>query len=317
MTTTQTRSASAPTHDGPAAAIQLDALTKSFGSVQAVRGIDLTVRRGEVVAILGPNGAGKTTTIDMVLGLAQPTSGAVSVFGLPPREAIRRGLVAAVMQSGGLLGDLTVRETVAYVAELFPRSRPVEEVMTIADIAGIGARLVKKCSGGEQQRLRYAMALVSDPELVILDEPTTGMDVASRRAFWEHIHADAGTGRTIVFATHYLEEADAWADRVVLVREGQVVADGTPAEVKASATGRTVRCTWPGVAEADVHSLSSIDGVDGVDVRGATVMVQTRQSDQLARHLLTQTSAHDVEITAHGLEDAFVALTCATTPEEN
>lgn len=291
---------------GIPAAIATTALTKTYGAVQAVRGLDLTIRQGEVVALLGPNGAGKTTTIDMVLGLSTPTSGTVEVFGLTPREAVDRGLVAAVMQTGGLLKDLTVRETVQYIANLFPRTADIDGVMKIAGIDELAGRTVGKCSGGEQQRLRYAMALVSDPELVILDEPTTGMDVSSRRAFWENIHEDAQRGRTIVFATHYLEEADTWADRIVVVRDGQVVADGTPAQIKASSTGRSIRCTWP---DADRAFLTALPSVDAVEIRGDTVVVRTRDSDSVTRTLLNDTPAHDVEITAHGLEDAFVALT--------
>ncbi len=287
-------------------AIELRGLTKSFGSVHAVRGLDLTINRGEVVAFLGPNGAGKTTTIDIVLGLSDPTTGSAKVFGLAPHQAIRHGLVAAVMQTGGLLKDLTVRETVEYTASLFPVSKPVDDVMRTAGIAELANRRVEKCSGGEQQRLRFAMALVSDPELIILDEPTTGMDVSTRRAFWESIRADAAQGRTVVFATHYLEEADAYADRIVLVRHGEIVADGTSAEVRALGAGRTVRAIWPG---ADAAALAAIPGVTSVDVRGDQLLLRADDSDAVARHLLTRTPARDLEIVARGLEDAFVALT--------
>lgn len=288
------------------AAIELVGLTKHFGEVEAVRGLDLTIHRGEVVAFLGPNGAGKTTTIDIILGLSDPTSGTATVFGLAPHRAIRHGLVAAVMQSGGLLKDLTVRETVEYTAALFATARPIDEVMHTAGILEIAGRRVGKCSGGEQQRLRFAMALVSDPELIILDEPTTGMDVATRRAFWESIRADAASGRTVVFATHYLEEADAYADRIVLVRHGQIVADGTAAEVKALGAGRMVRASWPG---ADAAAVARIPGVDRVDIRGDQLLLHASDSDAVARYLLTNTPAYDLEITARGLEDAFVALT--------
>ena len=287
-------------------AIALRAVTKSFGEVHAVRGVDLQVGQGEVVAYLGPNGAGKTTTIDMVLGLSQPSSGSVSVFGMAPREAIDRGLVSAVLQTGGLLPDLTVRETIRYTAALFPAPLAVDEVIERAGIAELADRKVGKCSGGEQQRVRFAMALVSDPELIILDEPTAGMDVAGRRTFWENIRADAGRGRTVVFATHYLDEADAYADRVVLLRKGEIVADGTAAEVRALGTGRTVRATWPGVDES---TLAGIPQAQSVEVRGEQILVHTGDSDAVARHLLNHTPARDLEILARGLEDAFVALT--------
>src|ERR1700712_1797673 len=231
-------------------AVRLSGVTKDFGDVHAVRGIDLEIEPGEMVAFLGPNGAGKTTTIDMILGLSRPTSGDVEVFGMAPRKAIARGLVAAVMQTGGLLKDLSVRETVQYTASLFADTKPVPEVFESAGITGIADRKVAKCSGGEQQRLRFAMALLSDPALLLLDEPTTGMDVEGRRAFWSAIRADAEKGRTVLFATHYLEEADQYADRIVLISHGRIVADGTGSEIKARAAGRTVRATLPGADSA-------------------------------------------------------------------
>jgi len=292
-------------------AIRLTGVTKDFGPVHAVRGIDLSIGQGEVVAFLGPNGAGKTSTIDMVLGLSQPSTGNVSVLGLDPRTAIARGLVAAVMQTGGLLKDLTVRETVEYTASLFASSEPVGDVLARAGITGISGRRVGKCSGGEQQRLRFAMALLSDPALLLLDEPTTGMDVEGRRAFWSAIRADAAKGRTVLFATHYLEEADAYADRIVLVSRGRVVADGSAAEVKALAAGRTVRATLPRHTEADIREIAALPEVDSVELRGGSLLVQSRDTDAVARHLLTRTTAHDLEITARGLEDAFLALTDA------
>jgi ABC-2 type transport system ATP-binding protein len=288
------------------AAIRLDGVTKAFGPVQAVRGIDLTIEQGEVVAFLGPNGAGKTTTIDMMLGLSQPSEGSVEILGLPPRDAISRGLVSAVMQTGGLLKDLTVRETVAYMASLFADTQPIDDVIRHAGITGIAGRKVGKCSGGEQQRLRFALALLPDPALLLLDEPTTGMDVEGRRAFWSAIRADAARGRTVLFATHYLEEADQYADRIVLVRKGRIVADGSGAEIKALAAGRTVRAT---LEHADHEALSHLPGVESVEVRGDTVLLHASDTDAVARHLLTRTSARDLEITARSIEDAFLSLT--------
>ncbi|WP_395659590.1 ABC transporter ATP-binding protein [Nocardioides sp.] len=290
----------------PVPAVRLRGVTKDFGTVHAVRGIDLELQQGEIVAFLGPNGAGKTTTLDMVLGLSRPTSGTAEVLGLAPRHAIARGLVSAVMQTGGLLKDLTVRETVQYTASLFADTRPVDEVLENAGIAAIADRRVAKCSGGEQQRLRFAMALLPDPALLLLDEPTTGMDVEGRRTFWSAIRADAEKGRTVMFATHYLEEADAYADRIVLISHGRIVADGTGAQIKALASGRTVRATLP---DADTASLARLDGVTGVEVRGDSVLVHTKDSDAVARHLLTRTTARDLEITSQGLEDAFLSLT--------
>jgi ABC-2 type transport system ATP-binding protein len=294
------------TSAGPAPAVQISGVTKDFGDVHAVRGVDLTLEQGEVVAFLGPNGAGKTTTIDMVLGLSEPTTGDIEVLGLQPRQAITRGLVSAVMQTGGLLKDLSVRETVAYTASLFADTAPVDEVLRTAGIEAIADRKVGKCSGGEQQRLRFAMALLSDPALLLLDEPTTGMDVEGRRAFWSAIRADAEKGRTVLFATHYLEEADQYADRIVLISHGRIVADGTGSQIKALAAGRTVRATLPG---ANATALSPLPGVESIDVRGDAVYIHAKDTDAVARHLLTSTSAYDLEITARGLEDAFLSLT--------
>jgi ABC-2 type transport system ATP-binding protein len=298
---------------GQPPAIALREVRKNFGSVQAVRGIDLDITSGEIVAFLGPNGAGKTSAIDIILGLSQANAGSVGVYGMHPRQAISRGLVSAVMQTGGLLKDLTVAETVQYTASLFTESRPVTEVLQRAGITGIADRMVGKCSGGEQQRLRFAMALLPDPELLILDEPTTGMDVEGRRSFWAAIRQDAARGRTVLFATHYLEEADAYADRIILLRHGRVVADGTSSEVKAMAAGRTVRAT---LADPDQAALLAVPGADSVEVRGETVLVHASDSDSVARYLLTQTRARDLEITTRGLEDAFIALT-SDDPDEH
>ena len=291
-------------------AVRLSGLVKHFGPVTAVDGVDLVVRPGEIVAFLGPNGAGKTTTIDMMLGFTRPDAGFVMILGGTPADAIAQGRVAAVLQSGGLLKDLTVAETVRLTASLFPAPRAadarVQEVLERAGIADIADRRVGSCSGGQQQRLRFALALLPDPDLLLLDEPTTGMDVEGRREFWAAIRADAATGRTVLFATHYLDEADAYADRIVLIRRGRIVADGTPAQVKSLASGRTVRASLP---DADQIGLLTVPGVQSVEVRGDTVLLQTSDSDATARFLLTETSARDLEITAHTLEDAFLALT--------
>jgi ABC-2 type transport system ATP-binding protein len=288
-------------------AVDMENTVKRFGTVTAVDGISLRIRPGEVVALLGPNGAGKTSTVDMLLGLSQPTEGSVKVYGRPPHDAVALGLVSAVMQTGGLLKDFTVEETVKLTAVLFGRSdKDVTEALERAGIADIGKRLVGKCSGGQQQRLRFAMALLPDPELLILDEPTTGMDVSGRHDFWTAIRDDARQGRTVIFATHYLEEADEYADRVVFVRRGQIVADGTASQVKALSSGRQIRFTLPG---ADSGNLLALPSVDNVEVRGDTVFLTARDTDAVARYLLTETAAHDLEITSRNLEQAFLTLT--------
>jgi ABC-2 type transport system ATP-binding protein len=312
MTITSTDKGAWPSSGPAPLAVSLDGVSKHFGPVQAVRDVSLQVESGEIVAILGPNGAGKTSSIDMILGLSQPSAGQVSVYGMHPRQAISRGLISAVMQTGGLLRDLTVAETLEYTASLFAHSQSPKEAMERAGIAEIADRRVGKCSGGEQQRLRFAMALMPDPELLVLDEPTTGMDVEGRRTFWATIRKDAELGRTVLFATHYLEEADAYADRIVLLRHGKIVADGTASEIKAMAAGRTVRATLPGASEA---ALREIPGAEAAEVRGDTVLIHAKDSDAVARYLLTSTSAKDLEIAARGIEEAFLALTGDDAPD--
>ncbi|WP_280404932.1 ABC transporter ATP-binding protein [Nocardia brasiliensis] len=317
MTSALTTGAVRPTAGGStkprsaAPAIELRDLRKSFalpggGAVRAVDGLDLVIEPGEIVAFLGPNGAGKTTTLDMVLGLASPDAGSVAVFGGTPAEALAVGRISAVLQSGGLLPDLTVAETVRLVATLYAGARPVDEVLARAGITEIAGRLVGKCSGGQRQRLRFALALLPNPDLIVLDEPTTGMDVEGRRDFWNAMRADSERGRTVVFATHYLDEADAYADRIVLVRAGKVVADGSAAEIKNLASGRAVRATLPGAVPP---GLLALPGVDDVEQRGDRIVVRTSDSDAVARYLLTETAAVDLEITSHNLESAFLALT--------
>ncbi|MGI8646556.1 MAG: ABC transporter ATP-binding protein [Nocardioides sp.] len=298
-----------------APAIELRGLVKSFrtrggSAVRAVDGVDLTIAPGEIVAFLGPNGAGKTTTLDMVLGLTQPTSGRATVLGHRPRSAVDAGRVSAVLQTGGLLGDLSVRETVQMIGSLFPRSARVDEVIDEAGLTGLAGRRVSKCSGGEQQRLRFALALLPDPDLLVLDEPTAGMDVTARRDFWDTMRADAAAGRTVVFATHYLEEADAFAGRIVLIAGGRIVADGTTDDIRTRSTGRQVTADVdeaPGTEER----LRALPGVTGVSSFGRRVQVTVAaaSSDDVARALLGDLGGTNVEISTGSLETAFVALT--------
>jgi ABC-2 type transport system ATP-binding protein len=292
-------------------AVRVTGLTKRYGEVTAVAGIDLTIEAGDVVALLGPNGAGKSTTIDMMLGLTRPDAGSVAIFGQPPGDAIRAGRVGALLQSGGLLPDLTVREIVALSAALHRRRGDLAAVLERAGVAEFAQRRVAVLSGGQQQRVRFAMALVADPDLIVLDEPTAGLDVEARRAFWAAMREETRRGRTVLFATHYLDEADAYADRIVLLRSGVIVADGTAAQVKAVASGRAIRATLP---NADVTELAALPGVDSVETRGDTIILSSVDSDTTLRALLATTSAYDIEVTARNLEDAFIALTVGAQP---
>ena len=298
----------------PTTAVELHGLRKSFsgrgGEVVAVDGVDLSIGSGEVVALLGPNGAGKTTTLDMVLGMTDPSAGTARVFGRSPRQAVTDGRVSAVLQTGGLLADLTVHETLRYLASTFP-GLPAERVGDVVERAGLTEltrRRVSKCSGGEQQRLRFAIALLAEPALLVLDEPTAGMDVAARRDFWAVMRAEAAQGRTVVFATHYLEEADDFADRIVLMARGRVVMDGTTEQVRERATGRVVAADVPDVGVA-AHRLGALGEVRST---GARVSVRAADSDEVARVLLVELGGHDLEVSTGSLEDAFVALTSAT-----
>ena len=291
--------------------VLLEGLTKSFAGehepVHAVRGIDVAIEPGETVALLGPNGAGKSTTIDMTLGLLEPDSGSANVFGASPADAVASGRVGAMLQSGALIRDLSVRELITMVASLYPRPLGVDEAIALTGIGGIADRLTQKLSGGETQRARFAIALVSDPDLLVLDEPTVAMDVEARRAFWATMREFASRNRTVVFATHYLEEADAYADRIILMAHGRVVADGPPTEIKAMAGRRRIRATLP---DADLADLASLPGVTHAEHRGESVILSCSDSDTAIRGLLARyPGASDIEIAGAGLEDAFVELT--------
>jgi len=286
-------------------AVTLSGVTKKYGTVQAVAGVDLTIRTGEVVALLGPNGAGKSTTIEMLIGLVRPDQGTVHVFGTSAVDAIGAGRVGVMLQSGGIIEDAKVGELLNLVAGLHKDPLPVREALDRAGLADLADRKMKGLSGGQKQRVRFAMAIIPQPDLIVLDEPTTGMDVESRRDFWASMHAETARGRTVLFATHYLEEADAYADRVVLMRNGKVAADGTAAQIKASVSGRTIRATVPG---ADLAALAGLPGVRTVETRGDVVLLQCADSDDTLRYLLSNTPAHDIEVTSADLEDAVLAI---------
>jgi ABC-2 type transport system ATP-binding protein len=296
------------------AGIELASLTKSYGAVRAVDGIDLTIQGGETVALLGPNGAGKSTTIDMILGLAKPDAGSVRVFGKTPAEAVRAGAIGAMLQTGSLLRDLNVRELIDMMASLYPNPLGVDEVLEMAGITDIAGRRTQKLSGGQTQRVRAAIALVSNPQLLILDEPTVAMDVEVRRDFWTSMRGFAAAGKTVVFATHYLEEADSYADRIVLMARGAIVADGPATEIKATVGLRTIKATLPGVP---INALTSLDGVQSAELRGEAVVMHCKDSDLAIRALLRDyPAASDIEISGAGLEEAFLLLTGDHESEE-
>ncbi len=313
---TLSRPAPPPAAPPTGAGVVLHDLARSFpsptGPVHAVRGVDLTIERGQTVALLGPNGAGKSTTIEMLLGLTRPERGAVEVLGRTPDAAVDAGLVSAMLQTGGLLHEVRVRELVALTAALYPRPLDVDDVLELAGLEPIASRWTTKLSGGQVQRVRFALALVGDPELLVLDEPTVAMDVEGRRAFWETMRGFAARGKTVVFATHYLEEADAFADRIVLMARGRVVGDGSPNEVKALVGRRTIRAS---LGHVDLGALRRLPGVELADRRGQAVVLSCSDSDAAIRALLqAHPDAHGIEIEAAGLEQAFLELTADHDP---
>jgi ABC-2 type transport system ATP-binding protein len=295
----------------PVAGVALRGLVKTFrspvGPVQAVRGVDIDIAPGETVALLGPNGAGKSTTIDMLLGLSTPDAGEVRVFGMTPADAIRRGAIGGMLQTGAVIGELTVRELVATMASLYPMPLDVDETLELAGIADLGRRMTNRLSGGQTQRVRFAVAMVSNPDLLVLDEPTVAMDVEGRVQFWQTMRRFTEGGKTVLFATHYLEEADANADRIILMARGQVVADGPATQIKATVGGRTLRATLPGADDVD---LGELPGVRTAAVHGEAITLQCSDSDATVRALLRDfPTVRDLEITGAGLEAAFLQLT--------
>jgi ABC-2 type transport system ATP-binding protein len=298
--------------------IELRGLTKTYRGggqdpVHAVRGIDISIARGETLALLGPNGAGKSTTIDMMLGLSQPDGGEVTLFGRSPRDAVDAGDVGAMLQTGDLLRDLSVREMVALVASLYPSAMDVDDVLSVAGLSAVASQRTQKLSGGQTQRVRFAVALVPNPKLLVLDEPTVAMDAQGRRDFWAAMREYAAEGRTVLFATHYLEEADANADRAVLMAAGRIVADDPTTEIKSRVGTRTIRATLP---DASSDALSQLPGVISAERHGEAVTLRCANSDRAIRALLEGfPAARDIEITGAGLEEAFLQLT-SEAPDE-
>ena len=292
---------------GPA--IELQGLRKAYGTTVAVDGIDLTIQAGEVVALLGPNGAGKSTTIDIMLGLGRADAGSVQLFGRTPADAIDAGAVGAMLQTGGIIQLISVRELLTMMASLYPHSTSVDEVLSITGLADVAGRQASKLSGGQTQRLRFALALVSDPALMVLDEPTAALDVEARHVFWDAMRGFASQGRTVLFATHYLEEADRFADRIVLMAAGRIVADGSATQIKSVVDVRTVRATLPDVGTG---VLSALPGVRHADRHGETIVLTCIDSDATLRALVAQyPQMRDIEVHSGGLDEAFRQLTSA------
>ena len=277
------------------------------GNVTAVDNLDLTIDKGEIVALLGPNGAGKTTLIDMLLGLSTPTRGVLTIDGASPKAAIQSGNIGAVLQTGGLLKDLTVQQTLDMLASLYPTRLDMNQVLADADLTELAHRKVGKCSGGQQQRIRFAIATMHDPNILILDEPTTGMDVTARRTFWERMDKLAETGKTIIFATHYLEEAQNFAQRIVLMNNGKIIADGTSEEIRDLTGGRHVSFLADKPITFSEYPMLSVEtSEENGAYRHRTTVAN---ADEFARVLLTKYTVRDLEIVKPSLDESFVQLT--------
>ena len=288
-------------------AVSFEHVSKHYGQVKAVRELTLALPQGRAIAFLGPNGAGKSTSMEMLLGLRRPTGGKIEVFGKSPRQAMTGGHVGAMLQSGGLPQSVTVREVLELMTGLHPRPVPVNELLRRANIEDLADRKADKLSGGQTQRVRFAIAIAGDSDLIVLDEPTTGMDVENRQIFWNSMKAQAERGKTILFATHYLEEADQIADQVVVINKGHLLANGSVADIKAMAGFQRIAFRLPGITR---DALLGLPHVVSIDVVGDRAQIQTADSDRTFYALLDSgLRPTELEITALGLEQAFVAIT--------
>lgn len=293
-----------------ASAITVRSVVKRYGSVPAVRDLAMNVARGETVALLGPNGAGKSTTIGMLLGLVRPDSGAVEVCGRPPRGAVAEGRIAAMLQDAGMMPGVRVAELVGLGQRLYPHALPVGEALEMAGLTGLARRRVDKLSGGQAQRLRFALAVVGNPEVLVLDEPTRALDVAGRTEFWRSMRAFAQSGRTLLFATHYLDEVDENAGRVVVLVGGAVVADGTPASIRRLAGTSTVRFTVPADLPAGSGGLEALPGVTRVATHAGQVILSTAEPDATVRALAQgRLPWRDIVVSPASLDESFLKLT--------
>jgi ABC-2 type transport system ATP-binding protein len=286
-------------------AISLRSVAKNYGTVAAVDGVDLDIRCGETVALLGPNGAGKTTTVGMLLGLTTPDTGAVRVCGRRPREAVAQGRIAAMLQDAGLMPGVTVAELIGLGHRLYPHPLPVGEALDLAGLTELARRRVDRLSGGQAQRLRFAMVAVGNPEILVLDEPTRALDVQGRMEFWKSMRGYAASGRTLLFATHYLDEVDENATRVVVMVRGRVVADGPPARIRGRAGASTIRFSLPGQQELP----AGLPGVIEVEARDERISVRTTDPDATVRALAASTLPwRDITVTPASLDESFLIL---------
>jgi ABC-2 type transport system ATP-binding protein len=287
--------------------VSFEGVSKLYGHVRAVDGLSLELHHGETVAFLGPNGAGKSTSLDMLLALRKPTSGRIRVLGADPAGAVRAGRIGAMLQSGGLMSEVTVRELVGLVSAFHPRPYPVADTLRRAGITDIAGRRVDKLSGGQTQRVRFALSIVGDCDLLVLDEPTTAMDVETRQGFWANMKAEAAQGRTLLFATHYLEEADQAADRILVMNKGRLLADGTPAEIKKRAGAKWISFR---LDRMDETFLLGLPALVNLEVRHDLVQLQSSDSDRTLYALLDAGyRPRDLEVSSLGLEQAFLAIT--------
>ena len=287
---------------------ELRGVTKRFRGITAVNGVDLRLEAGKVTALLGPNGAGKTTTVRLMLGLTRPTSGTVRLFGEDPTSPAARQRTGVMLQVANVPETLRVREHVHLFCSYYPSPLSVDATLAAAGISHLAGRKYGELSGGQRQRVHFALAICGNPDLLFLDEPTVGLDVESRRAFWQEVRALVSRGRAILLTTHYLEEADALADRVVVMNQGAIVADGAPHEMKRLAASRRIRC----VTSLSVDRLQSMPGVASIRRDGATTELLTNDAERVTRDLLSaDASLSGLEVTGAGLEEAFLSLTSA------
>jgi len=290
----------------PAAVAHTRGLTKKYGIVTALHNVSMELRAGELLALLGPNGAGKTTLVRMLLGLASPDAGRVSVFGADPRQSSVAGRCGAMLQVGRVPETLKVREHIDLFSSYYPSPLPLAETFKIAGLAEFKDRPFGELSGGQKQRVLFGIAICGNPDLLFLDEPTVGLDVEARRLMWAQIRTLISRGKTVLLTTHYLNEADALADRILVLQQGSIVAEGTPAEIKSRAIGKQVRC----VSRLTAHEIRQIPGVVSVKEDRNAYELQVSVAEPVVRELLQRDSwLSELEVTNAGLEEAFLALT--------